>query len=74
MAGDRYASMSRDRARLGAAFALGALVVLFAALNLDEVKVNWVFGTWRTPLIVVIVVCLLAGGALGLVLSRRRSP
>ena len=34
--------------------AVGALVALFAVLNLDEVEVNWIIGTFDTPLIVVI--------------------
>jgi uncharacterized integral membrane protein len=51
----------------------GTLLVLFALLNLDEVDVNWIVGTWRTPLIVVIVVSMLLGAALGWAVSRRRS-
>ena len=59
--------------RLIVAFALGALAVVFAVLNLDEVNVHWIVGVWRTPLIVVIVVCLLLGTLIGgIVASRRR--
>ena len=39
---------AKDRAarvREASAFGLGALVVLFAALNLDQVEVNWIIGT-----------------------------
>jgi len=42
--------------RMIAAFLLGALAVLFAVLNLDEVEVNWILATGETPLILVIVV------------------
>jgi uncharacterized integral membrane protein len=55
-----------------AALVLAALGVAFAAVNLDEVKVNWVLNTWRTPLIVVIALSMLVGAALGFLVSRRR--
>jgi uncharacterized integral membrane protein len=45
---------------------------VFAALNLDEVDVNWILGTWSTPLIVVIALSMLVGAALGILVSRRR--
>jgi uncharacterized integral membrane protein len=45
---------------------------VFAALNLDEVDVNWILGTWSTPLIVVIALSMLIGAALGILVSRRR--
>jgi uncharacterized integral membrane protein len=56
---------------------IGALVlaaggIAFAVANLDEVKVNWVLGTWRTPLILVIALSMLVGAALGFLVSRRR--
>jgi uncharacterized integral membrane protein len=37
------------------------LITLFAVLNVGEVEVNWIFGSSRAPLIVVIVVSLLVG-------------
>jgi putative membrane protein len=55
-----------------AALSLGALGVVFAVANLDEVKVNWILGTWETPLIVVIALSMVIGGALGFLVSRRR--
>ena len=45
---------------------------VFAALNLDEVDVNWILGTWSTPLIVVIALSMLIGAGLGVLVSRRR--
>jgi uncharacterized integral membrane protein len=62
-----------DRLRLAAAFLLGVITVLFAVLNLDLVAVNWIVGVWRTPLIVVIVVCVLIGAVIGFIVSRRHS-
>ncbi len=44
----------------------GGLVAAFAVLNTGEVEVNWVFGTFRTPLIIVILVCLAVGLGVGL--------
>jgi uncharacterized integral membrane protein len=55
-----------------AALGLGALGVAFAVANLDEVKVNWILGTWRTPLIVVIALSMVVGAGLGFLVSRRR--
>jgi uncharacterized integral membrane protein len=54
-----------------AALVLAALGILFAALNLDEVKVNWMLGTWRTPLIVVIALSMVIGAGLGYLAARR---
>ena len=55
-----------------AAVGLAALGGVFAAVNLDEVEVNWILGTWETPLIVVIALSMLVGAALGVLVSRRR--
>jgi len=53
--------------------ALAAVGGVFAAVNLDDVKVNWILGTWKTPLIVVIALSLVIGSALGFLVSRRRA-
>ena len=58
--------------RLGLALVAGGLVAAFAVLNTGDVKVNWVFGTFETPLIIVILVCLGIGLAVGLASGRRR--
>ena len=55
-----------------AGLALAAFGAAFAALNLDEVEVNWLLGTWETPLIIVIALSMLVGAALGFLVSRRR--
>ena len=62
----------RQQARLVVGLVLGGLGVAFAFLNLDEVSVNWIVGTWDTPLIVVIAVSVLVGAALGFVVGRQR--
>jgi uncharacterized integral membrane protein len=61
----------RERARLIGLGVLGALLVAFAAFNLDSVEVNWLLGTWSTPLIVVIVVAMALGMAIDRILVRR---
>ena len=55
-----------------AVLGLAGLGIAFAALNLDEVDVNWILGTWETPLIIVIALSMLVGAALGFLVSRRR--
>jgi uncharacterized integral membrane protein len=62
----------REQARTIGAFALGGLGVAFAVLNVDEVDVNWILGTWSTPLIIVIALSILIGAALGFLVGRRR--
>ena len=61
----------RERARTIAMLVLGGAGALFAFLNFDEVEVNWLLGTWSTPLIVVIAVALLFGMAIDRILVRR---
>ena len=60
-----------ERRQIGALVLAGAGVA-FAVANLDEVKVNWILGTWHTPLIVVIALSMVIGSALGYLVSRRR--
>jgi uncharacterized integral membrane protein len=55
-----------------AGLGLAAVGITFAAVNLDDVKVNWVLGTWRTPLIVVIALSIVIGAGLGLLIARGR--
>jgi uncharacterized integral membrane protein len=52
---------SGELARTGAMVVLAVLITLFAVTNLDEVKVHWIFGSGRAPLIIVIVISLLVG-------------
>lgn len=58
---ERSAPRRRDQARTLALVVLAVIVTLFAVLNTNEVKVNWIVGSGRAPLIIVIVVSLLVG-------------
>ena len=63
----------RERTRQITMIVLGVLVVVFALLNLRQVKVNFIVTTTRAPLIVVVVACLAVGLVLGLIAGRRRA-
>jgi uncharacterized integral membrane protein len=52
---------------------LGALIVLFAAVNSQTVTIHWIVTTSQTSLIVVIVGCGLIGFAAGWLFARRRA-
>ena len=53
----------------------GALLAAFAVLNLHNTKVDWILGTWKTPLILVIAVAFLLGAAVGIIAGElRRRP
>lgn len=52
---------TREVARTALLVGLAVLVTLFAVLNLEKVEVNWIFGSGKAPLIIVIVVSLLVG-------------
>jgi uncharacterized integral membrane protein len=60
----------REQSRTAALVILASLITLFAVLNTEEVKV-WIFGSRHAPLIIVIVVSLLVGVALGHFAERR---
>jgi len=47
--------------RAGGLLAAAAVFIVFAVLNLDQVKVNWIVGSGHAPLIIVIVISLLVG-------------
>jgi uncharacterized integral membrane protein len=66
------ALLARENRRLLYGLIIGALVTLFAVLNLDRVDVNWIFGTWRTPLIIVIAVTFLLGAMAGGIAGAQR--
>ncbi|HEU4657080.1 MAG TPA: LapA family protein [Capillimicrobium sp.] len=63
----------RETVRQVGALVVGGLIVLFAVLNLDDVEVNWIVGTWTTPLILVIGVAFVLGIAAGLLIARGRA-
>jgi uncharacterized integral membrane protein len=54
------------------AIAIGVLLLVFAVVNLNDVKVDWVVATWEVPLIVVIVVSGLLGALIAGLIRRRR--
>jgi uncharacterized integral membrane protein len=54
---------------------VAALLVAFAVLNLNDVKVHWIVASGQTPLIVVVVVAFLLGAGVDRLLvvrSKRR--
>jgi uncharacterized integral membrane protein len=51
----------REVARTGALVVLAILLTLFAVFNFKDVKVSYVFGSGKAPLIVVIVISVLFG-------------
>jgi uncharacterized integral membrane protein len=61
-----------ERRRQIALVALGGVGAAFAVLNFDEVEVNWILGTWETPLIIVIAISMVIGAGLGYLATRRR--
>ncbi|MGH2831298.1 MAG: hypothetical protein ACRDK2_00850 [Solirubrobacteraceae bacterium] len=64
-------SNRRERARMVALLTLAVLITLFAVFNLKEVKVDWIFGSSKAPLIIVIVISLLVGIVLTYIAERR---
>ena len=51
----------REIARTTSLVILAILVTLFAVFNLNEVKVSYVFGSGKAPLIIVIVISVVFG-------------
>jgi uncharacterized integral membrane protein len=60
----------RELARTAALVILAILITLFAVFNLKEVKVSYVFGSGKAPLIIVIVISVLVGIVLGYFAER----
>jgi lipopolysaccharide assembly protein A len=61
----------REVARTTGFVVLAVLITLFAVLNTESVKVNWIFGSSKAPLIIVIVISLLVGIVLTYLAERR---
>jgi uncharacterized integral membrane protein len=59
-----------ELARSAALVILAVLITLFAVLNLKEVRVDWIFGSGKAPLIIVIVVSLLVGIVIAYIAER----
>jgi uncharacterized integral membrane protein len=68
----------RRQQRVIAAVVIGAIVAVFAVINLNDVKVHWLVTTDQTPLIVVIVLAFLLGMVADRLLlaraKRKREP
>jgi uncharacterized integral membrane protein len=62
---------SGGNARVVATAVLSAVAAIFAVINLDDVEVDWLVGSWQTPLIVVILISMLLGAGLDRLLVRR---
>jgi uncharacterized integral membrane protein len=60
-----------EQARTGALVVLAVLMTLFAVLNTEKVNVDWIFGSARAPLIIVIAISLLVGIVLTHFAERR---
>ena len=54
----------RERTRTVAIVVLAVVVTVFAVLNLNSVKVDWIIGSGHAPLIVVVALSVLVGAAL----------
>jgi len=63
----------REQTRTAGLVILAVLITLFAVLNLESVEVNWIFGSGKAPLIIVIVISLLVGIVLTYLVERRSS-
>jgi uncharacterized integral membrane protein len=61
----------RELARTAGLVVLAVVMTLFAVLNLEEVKVDWIVGSGHAPLIIVIVISLLVGIVLTYFAQRR---
>jgi uncharacterized integral membrane protein len=60
-----------ERARGAAILVLVVVMTVFAVLNLKDVEVNWIVGSGRAPLIIVIVISLLVGVVVTYFAERR---
>jgi uncharacterized integral membrane protein len=67
----RQPAPRRDRARLIAGLILGVLGLVFALVNLRNVKVDWIIGSAHSPLILVIAVSILIGAGIDRFAVRR---
>jgi uncharacterized integral membrane protein len=55
----------REMARDGFVLAVVVVAVVFAVVNIDSVKVDWIVDSSRAPLIIVIAISVIAGFVLG---------
>jgi uncharacterized integral membrane protein len=69
--GPKRERSSRATARSAALIAVVVVATLFAVLNVNEVKVDWIIGSGHAPLIVVIVISALVGIVVTYLAERR---
>jgi uncharacterized integral membrane protein len=62
----------RDNTRLILVAVIGAVMLVFALINLNTVQVHWLFATNHAPLILVIVLAFLLGAAADRLLVIRK--
>jgi uncharacterized integral membrane protein len=74
-AGQDAGKRKREQTRLIIGAILGIVVLIFVLNNTQRVKIHWIFGTTRTPVILALVITLLVGIIIGAVGARyeRRS-
>ena len=60
-----------ERNRQIAIAIIAGIAILFAVLNSQEVKVNWIVTSWKTPLILVIGLAVGAGYLTAWLIARR---
>jgi len=68
----RSGPLRKENRRLVAGLVLGALVAAFAVVNTENVQVDWVITSSRTPLIVVIAVAFALGLLIGWLVGAMR--
>ena len=68
---ERTPRSRRERARTVAIAILAIGITLFAAKNTAEIKVDWVVGSGRAPVIIVIIVSGLIGAVISYFADRR---
>jgi uncharacterized integral membrane protein len=61
----------REQARTVALLLLAVLITVFAVLNVNKVEVDWIVGSGKAPLIIVIAISLLVGIVLTHFAERR---
>jgi uncharacterized integral membrane protein len=63
----------REKARTALLVAVAVVITVFAFLNTETVKVNWIIGSAGAPLIVVIALSFLLGAVCCYLIERLRS-
>ena len=70
---ERTPRTRRERARMFTIAVLAIAITLFAAKNTTKIKVDWVVGSGKAPVIIVIIVSGLIGAVISYFADRRGS-